>query len=107
MDGYHPDLVWFDFDTRYVKEPNLARFAAYYFNRAAEWKQNVVINDKNKSGKAFPLHSFVLDLERGKESSLRSELWQTDTSVSWHDWSYINLTFPIWFVTHDRRGLFF
>ena len=90
VDGYHPDLVWFDFDTRYVKEPNLARFAAYYFNRAAEWKQNVVINDKNKSGKAFPLHSFVLDLERGKESSLRSELWQTDTSVSWHDWSYIN-----------------
>jgi hypothetical protein len=34
-------------------------------------------------------HSIVLDFERGKTSGLRDELWQTDTSVSWRDWSYM------------------
>ena len=87
VDGYQPDMVWFDNDSPCVSRDNLRRFAAFYFNRAAQWKKSVVINDKTEQ---FPPHSVVLDIERGKQLGVRSELWQTDTSVSWYDWSYIH-----------------
>ena len=87
VDGYQPDLVWFDFDTQFVPLADLRRFAAFYFNRASEWKKGVAINDKHEN--QFPPQSIVLDFERGKASGLRPDLWQTDTSVSWRDWSYM------------------
>lgn len=87
VDGYQPDLVWFDNDTESVNPSVLRQFAAFYFNRAAHWKKSVVINEKTDR---FPPHAVVLDIERGKELGLRSELWQSDTSVSWYDWSYIH-----------------
>jgi alpha-L-fucosidase len=86
VDGYQPDLVWFDFDSGDVDRADLRRFASFYFNRAAEWKKDVAINDKSES--TFP-RCIVLDYERGKTSVMRPDLWQTDTSVSWKDWSYI------------------
>ena len=70
-----------------MPKEDLRRFAAYYFNRAAEWKKGVAINDKHEDG-VFP-KCIVLDFERGKTSELKPYLWQTDTSVSWRDWSYI------------------
>ena len=87
VDGYQPDLVWFDNDTPCVDRDNLRRFTAFYFNRAVQWKKTVVINDKTDQ---FPPHSIVLDIERGKQLGLRPELWQCDTSVSWFDWSFIH-----------------
>ena len=87
IDGYQPDLIWLDFDTGYVPKEDLRRFAAFYFNRAAQWKKGVAINDKHEDG-VFP-KCIVLDFERGKTSELKPDLWQTDTSVSWRDWSYI------------------
>jgi alpha-L-fucosidase len=86
VDGYQPDLVWFDFDTAYVPPHDLRRFMTFYVNRAVQWKKGVAINDKHEN--LFP-RSIVLDFERGKTSGLRSDLWQTDTSVSWRDWSYM------------------
>lgn len=86
VDGYQPDLVWFDFDSADIDRADLRRFASFYFNRAAEWKKGVAINDKSES--TFP-RCIVLDYERGKTSVMRPDLWQTDTSVSWKDWSYI------------------
>ncbi len=88
VEGYHPDLVWFDFDTQYVQREDLRQFTTFYFNCAAQWKQDVVINDKHQD--RFPPHSYVLDFERGQSAGLQSELWQTDTSVSWRDWSYMD-----------------
>ena len=66
---------------------DLRRFLAFYFNRAAQWKKGVAINDKHEH--LFPPRANVLDFERGKTSGLRPDLWQTDTSVSWRDWSYM------------------
>jgi alpha-L-fucosidase len=37
----------------------------------------------------FPDGTAVLDIERGKLDDLREEYWQTDTSVSYRSWSYI------------------
>jgi len=86
IDGYQPDLIWLDFDTGFVPKEDLRRFAAFYFNRAAQWKKGVAINDKHED--VFP-KCIVLDFERGKTSEMKPDLWQTDTSVSWRDWSYI------------------
>lgn len=86
VDGYQPDLVWFDFDSADVDPAALRRFASFYFNRAAQWRKEVAINDKLEG--TFP-RCIVLDYERGKTSVLRPDLWQTDTSVSWKDWSYM------------------
>ena len=40
MDKYQPQLVWFDWWIEQPAfQPYLQRFAAYYYNRGAEWKQ--------------------------------------------------------------------
>ena len=87
VDKYHPEIVWFDWWIEQpVFQPYLQRFAAFYYNRGAEWKKGVAINYKNKS---FPVHAAVLDIERGKLDTIRPLFWQTDTSVGKKSWGYI------------------
>ena len=87
VDKYRPNLVWFDWWIEQpVFEPYLRRFAAYYYNRAAQWGQEVVINYKNQ---AFPEGTAVFDIERGKLDDLREHFWQTDTSIGRKSWGYI------------------
>jgi alpha-L-fucosidase len=87
VDKYQPRVVWFDWWIEQPAfQPYLQKFAAYYYNRAAEWKQGVAINYKHKS---FPEHAAVLDIERGKLDTIRPLFWQTDTSVSEKSWGYI------------------
>jgi alpha-L-fucosidase len=79
--------VWFDW---WIEEPAfkpyLQRFAAFYYNRAAQWQRGVVINYKNQ---AFPDNAAVLDIERGKLDHPRERVWQTDTSLGLKSWGYI------------------
>jgi len=46
-----------------------------------------VVNYKDT---AYPEHAAVLDIERGLENGIRELPWQTDTSVSWKSWGYID-----------------
>jgi len=86
VDKYHPQIFWFDWWIgRSSFKPYLQQFAAYYFNRGAEWKKGVAINYKND---AFPDKVGVLDLERGGLGGIRDSLWQTDTSVAKNSWGY-------------------
>jgi alpha-L-fucosidase len=88
VDKYHPQLIWFDWWIEQpVFQPYLQRFAAFYYNRGAEWNKGVAINYKKQS---FPEHAAVLDIERGKLDKVRSQFWQTDTSVGLKSWGYIN-----------------
>lgn len=66
--------------------PYLRTFAAYQYNRAAQWKQAAMINYKFKT---FPEKAAVLDVERGALDQIREPFWQTDTSVSFNSWGYI------------------
>jgi alpha-L-fucosidase len=87
VDKYQPQLFWFDWWIEQpVFAPYLQRFAAYYYNRAAEWGRGVAINYKNKS---YPDKTAVLDLERGQLSDIRPLFWQNDTSVSKNSWGYV------------------
>ncbi len=87
VDKYQPQLVWFDWwidNAPFV--PYLQEFAAYYYNRAAEWDKGVAINYKLH---AFPEGTAVLDIERGQLKDIRPLFWQNDTSVSKNSWCYI------------------
>jgi alpha-L-fucosidase len=87
VDKYQPELIWFDW---WIEQPAFEaykqKFAAFYYNRGAEWRRGVAINYKKE---AFPEKAAVLDIERGKLDALRKLFWQTDTSVSIKSWGYI------------------
>jgi len=87
VDKYRPQLVWFDWwINEPFWEPYLLHFAAYYYNRGAEWGQEVAINYKTK---AFAEGSAVYDIERGQLSGISPLFWQNDTSISKNSWGYI------------------
>lgn len=87
VDKYRPQLFWFDWWIEQpVFRPYLQRFAAYYYNRGAQWNQGVAINFKNK---AFPAKAAVYDVERGQLDDINPVFWQTDTAVSKNSWGYI------------------
>lgn len=88
VDKYQPQLVWFDW---WIEQqcfaPYLQTFAAYYYNRGAQWNKGVAINYKLK---AFEEGTAVLDIERGQLKDIRPMFWQNDTSVSKNSWGYIS-----------------
>ena len=87
VDKYHPDFFYFDWWIgQPAFEPDLKRFAAYYYNEAARRRQGVVLTYKDE---AYPANAAVLDIERGKMDALRLLPWETDTSVSVHSWGYV------------------
>ncbi len=86
IDKFQPDVLWFDFGWHFDEfAPYRPQVTAYYYNRAVEWGKEVVLNYKDK----FPDGTAVLDIERGKLDDIRDVYWQTDTSVSYKSWSYI------------------
>jgi alpha-L-fucosidase len=91
VDKYRPQLVWFDWwIAQPAVHPYLQKFAAYYYNRGAEWRQGVAINYKKHGGESFPDTAGVLDIERGQLAGTRQLFWQTDTSVSKNSWGYVD-----------------
>lgn len=87
VDKYRPKIIYFDWwiENRPFK-PYLKKFAAYYYNRALEWGEQVAINYKND---AYAPGTAVFDLERGQMSGIGPRFWQTDTSLSKWSWGYI------------------
>lgn len=87
IDRYRPQVLWFDWWVEHPAfKPYLAKLAAYYYNRAAEWGREVVINYK---WDAFAEGSAVYDIERGTMGDIRPDVWQNDTSVSKTAWSWV------------------
>lgn len=87
VDKYKPQLFWFDWWIEQPAfEPYRRKFAAYYYNRSAQWRRGVAINYKND---AFPAKAAVLDIERGQLGAIRPQFWQTDTSISKNSWGYV------------------
>ena len=87
VDRYKPKVFYFDWWIQQsVMKPYLRKFAAYYYNRAAEWGHGVAINYKHD---AFMFGSAVPDIERGKFADVKPFFWQTDTTVGTKSWGYI------------------
>jgi alpha-L-fucosidase len=87
IDNYRPQVLWFDW---WIEQPAFEPYrrllSAYYYNRAAEWGRDVVINYK---WGAFAEGSAVYDIERGAMGGIRPFVWQNDTAVSKTSWSWI------------------
>lgn len=87
IDGYQPDLLWFDARMERIGERHRQDFAAYYYNEAAKWNREVGITYKNEDmGKG----SGILDVERGRMSNLQPFKWLTDDSVCWQSWAHLS-----------------
>ncbi len=86
VDKYRPKIMYFDWWIQVeAMKPYLRKFAAYYYNRAAEWGEEVTINYKND---AFQHTTAVKDIERGQLSDVSPFFWQNDTSVAKNSWGY-------------------
>lgn len=87
VDKYQPQLVWFDWWINNLAfKPYLQQFAAYYYNRGAQWGQGVAINYKYT---AYEEGTAVFDIERGQLQGIRPQFWQNDTAVAKNSWGFI------------------
>jgi len=80
IDQYQPDILWFDNGVNpRVFDPLKLKVAAYYYNRAAEWKKTVSLSTKHD---AFPSGS-IMDYERRSRApkALTDYVWQVDEPV--------------------------
>ncbi len=93
---YSPDLYYFDWgwNRPKVKEAfdgQRERFAAFYYNHAIENGKGSVGNPgvvMNFKGRTLPAECGVHDYERGGKATVSPLVWQCDTSISKHSWSY-------------------
>ena len=86
VDRYRPKIVYFDWWIQHsAVRPYLRKFAAYYYNRAAQWGSDAVINYKHD---AYLFGTAVPDVERGQFADIKPYFWQTDTAIALNSWGY-------------------
>ena len=86
IDRYKPKILYFDWWIQNASfKPYLKKIAAYYYNRADEWGEEVTIDFKHN---AFPLGTATLDIERGVMGDVFPYPWQTDTAIGKLSWGY-------------------
>lgn len=86
IDGYRPDLIYFDGMLPKIPEPYMLRFLAHYFNSAERWGRDVVVTYKNDE---LPSSLAVPDYEKGRVATLAPEPFLTDETISNWSWSYV------------------
>lgn len=87
VDKYHPQIVFFDngINARAL-DPIKLRFAAYFYNRAAEWGVEATVATKRDAY----LSGSIRDYERGRPTGISEHFWQCDTSIAHNSWGYID-----------------
>lgn len=86
IDRFHPKVLYFDWWIQHrAARPYVKKMAAYYYNRAAEWGEEVALVYKLDT---FAFGSAVYDVERGGLKNAQPFYWQTDTSCALNSWCY-------------------
>lgn len=86
VDKYRPKIMYFDWWIHHSSvKPYLRKFIAYYYNRAEEWGEGVVVNYKHD---ALAFGTGVPDVERGQFADAKPYIWQTDTAVAKNSWCH-------------------
>lgn len=86
VDNYQPELLYFDWWIQHEAfKEHLQLFAAYYYNRGAEWGKKVGICYKHD---AMMFGSGIVEIERGKFAEPQPFYWQTDTAIARNSWCY-------------------
>ncbi|MEO6548986.1 MAG: alpha-L-fucosidase [Ferruginibacter sp.] len=80
VDKYKPDIFWFDngINSRSLDSIKL-RFAAYYYNRAVQWKKPVSISTKSDAYLAGSIRDFERQGRAPKE--MTDYVWQVDDPI--------------------------
>ena len=86
IDAYQPDLLWFDSRMNIIDEKYRKEFIRYYYNKGLEWNKEIGITYKNND---LPKGAGIVDLERGRMSSLKEFKWLNDDSIDWNSWCYV------------------
>ncbi len=86
IDSYRPKVLYFDWWIQnYAFKPYLKKIAAYYYNRAEQWGEEVSINYKRE---AFAPGAGTFDVERGALTGISPVPWQTCTAIGKNSWGY-------------------
>lgn len=86
-DKYEPDLIWFDFGLKWIKEEYKKEFISYYYEKARKQNREVAITYKWND---LVPGCGVEDIEQGRKSELSYSFWVTDTTVDAGEaWGYI------------------
>ncbi|QBG47654.1 alpha-L-fucosidase [Verrucomicrobia bacterium S94] len=85
VEGYSPDLLWFDNRVRILSENIRQEMLAFAYNKADAREQEFVLTFKRPD---FPLGVGTVDLERSRMPEIYPEPWLTDTSISPGTWSW-------------------
>lgn len=86
IDKYKVKILYFDWWIQHsAAKPYLKKIAAFYYNRAKEWGEEVVICYKHD---AFMFGCALVDIERGQFSEIKPFYWQTDTAIAKNSWCY-------------------
>lgn len=86
VDRYQPLQIYFDWWIQHASiKPYLKKFAAYYYNRAIEWGEDVTICYKHDS---LAFGTGTVDIERGKFSQPQTFRWQSDTAIAKNSWCW-------------------
>lgn len=86
IDRYHIHELYFDWWIQHSSaKPYLKKIAAYYYNRALEWGEEVMITYKHD---AYAFGTATIDIERGQFGSIQPYYWQTCTAIAKNSWGY-------------------
>lgn len=87
VDGYAPDLLWFDFGLKYVQEHYKQDFVSYYYNKEKELGKEFIITYKWHN---LVVGSGIEDLEQGQRDDMTYNFWVTDTTAdNGEAWGYL------------------
>ena len=85
IEGYQPDIIWFDSWFNLIPEKTSQEFCRNYLNHALDWDKEVVIAYKQTD---LPKTVGVNDIEKGGKSDRTDESWLTDDTISLGSWCY-------------------
>lgn len=85
IDNYSPDIIWFDSGLDLIPEDYRKKMCAYYLNHAQTLDKEVVIVRKQED---LPLDLSINDLEKSRRSTMGTQPWMTDETISSGSWCY-------------------
>ncbi|AUP78437.1 alpha-L-fucosidase [Flavivirga eckloniae] len=85
VDGYSPDIIWYDAWLNMIPEKYRQEMAANFFNSGIKNNKEVVICHKQND---MPMSLSVLDFEQGGRRETHPMPWMTDITLSHGSWCY-------------------
>lgn len=100
IDGYAPDIIYFDSWLNLIPEEYRKKFCAYYFNQSSEREQEVGVTYKQND---LPIDVAIHDIEKGGHMEVFPIPWATDDTMCFGPWSYTTdqLVKPASMVLHS------